>query len=64
MNQHFFSQEFSNHHLLSKIAAIKEKTVLELGWSDAMINLDNIAVDDAVNAALWGRIQNMGQICI
>lgn len=51
-----------------KIAAIAgselKKCVLELGGSDAFIVLDNADMAAAIEGAIAGRFQNMGQSCI
>ena len=41
-----------------------KKSTLELGGSDAFVVLDDANVDDAVNAAVNGRIWNAGQVCV
>ncbi|MGC9386009.1 MAG: NAD-dependent succinate-semialdehyde dehydrogenase [Hydrogenovibrio sp.] len=41
-----------------------KKSVLELGGSDAYIVLDNANIQAAVDSAVSGRFQNMGQSCI
>jgi len=41
-----------------------KKTVLELGGSDAFIVLDSANMNDAIEGAIAGRFQNMGQSCI
>lgn len=41
-----------------------KRSVLELGGTDALIVLDDADIDAAVDAAITGRFQNTGQICI
>ncbi len=41
-----------------------KKSTLELGGSDAFIVLNDANVDDAVKAAVQGRIWNAGQVCV
>ena len=38
--------------------------ILELGGKDAMIVLDDAALDSASSAAVWGSMMNAGQTCI
>ncbi|MGV3345932.1 aldehyde dehydrogenase family protein [Enterobacteriaceae bacterium LUAb1] len=41
-----------------------KKSVLELGGTDAFIILNDADIDEAVKAAVAGRFQNSGQVCI
>ncbi|MDR3696631.1 NAD-dependent succinate-semialdehyde dehydrogenase [Mucilaginibacter sp.] len=41
-----------------------KKSTLELGGSDAFIVLDDANVDEAVEAAVYGRLWNAGQVCV
>ncbi|WP_158798899.1 NAD-dependent succinate-semialdehyde dehydrogenase [Pedobacter sp. L105] len=41
-----------------------KKSTLELGGSDAFIVLNDANIDDAVKAAVEGRIWNAGQVCV
>lgn len=41
-----------------------KKTVMELGGSDAYIILDDVDMEDALELATYGRLQNTGQTCI
>lgn len=41
-----------------------KKSTLELGGSDAFIVLNDANVDDAVKAAVQGRLWNAGQVCV
>lgn len=40
-----------------------KKTVLELGGSDPFIVFEDVIIEQAVNAAVFGRFLNCGQVC-
>ncbi len=50
--------------IASQAGAALKKCVLELGGSDAFIVLADANIDEAVKAAVVGRYQNSGQICV
>jgi succinate-semialdehyde dehydrogenase len=50
--------------IASQAGAALKKCVLELGGSDPFIVLADANLDEAVKAAMVGRYQNSGQICV
>jgi len=40
-----------------------KKSTLELGGSDAFVVLDDVDIEEAVQAAVYGRMWNAGQVC-
>ncbi len=50
--------------IASQAGAALKKTVLELGGSDPFIVLADADIDEAVKAAVIGRYQNTGQVCM
>lgn len=50
--------------IAAQAGAALKKTVLELGGSDPFIVLADANLDEAVKAAIVGRYQNTGQVCM
>lgn len=50
--------------IAAQAGAALKKTVLELGGSDPFIVLADADIDEAVKAAVVGRYQNSGQVCM
>ncbi|MFI7493106.1 NAD-dependent succinate-semialdehyde dehydrogenase [Kocuria sp. M4R2S49] len=50
--------------IASQAGRVVKRSVLELGGSDAFIVLADADLEEAVDAAIQGRFQNSGQICI
>lgn len=49
--------------ILSKAGKSLKKTVMELGGSDPFIVFEDALLEQAVNAAIFGRFLNCGQVC-
>lgn len=50
--------------IASQAGQVVKRSVLELGGADAFIVMADANIDEAVDAAIQGRFQNSGQICI
>ncbi|MFH8136005.1 aldehyde dehydrogenase family protein [Pantoea osteomyelitidis] len=50
--------------IAAQAGAVLKKTVLELGGADPFIVLADADLDEAVKAAVIGRFQNSGQVCM
>ena len=60
-----FTGSVSTGQRVAQVAAAKLlPTVLELGGKDPMIVLDDVSIEVASSAALWGSFMNAGQTCL
>lgn len=59
----FTGSERAGSSIAASAGKAVKKTVLELGGSDPFIVLDDADIDEAVETAAMGRIENAGQVC-
>ncbi len=56
--------ELAGGSIASAAGKYVKKSTLELGGSDTFIVLDDANIDEAVDAAVYGRMWNAGQVCV
>ncbi|MGK5594789.1 MAG: NAD-dependent succinate-semialdehyde dehydrogenase [Parachlamydiaceae bacterium] len=56
--------ESAGSHVAAAAGQALKKSVLELGGSDPFIVLDDADIDQAIDCAVWGKMNNTGQCCV
>lgn len=60
----FTGSEKAGSSIAAEAGRHVKRSILELGGSDAFVVIDDADLDDAVQMAAMGRLQNAGQICV